>query len=538
MCGLCESVPARRVPEPAAITLRRRFTMMRAAIAVSLMLVSCDVSIGLSASVARNKLERLRSDYAALSAKFAADMSALADFCEQQNFAQDAALIRALAVPVAQQTADIDDLPETLQPELPPGLQPIEKEWRTRLRSLQTAYAKALFILSRRAITEGQPSQAFHWIREVAFHDPDHQQARKTLGFVRYKDGWATPFTAERLKKGFVWHDQFGWILRTHVGRYERGERFFKNKWMSAVREASIRNDFRQGWLVLTEHFEIRTNHSLQRGVELGRALEDYHRFFVREFAGFFNTKQQMQALFDAGSKDLRGQGRRHRINYYRARKEYIAALKRKQSNVEVTNGLYLPGDRIAYFYDDPNNPAGILGTMFHEVTHQLLGESARSIREVGERSNFWIVEGIACYMESFSREGGQFTVGDPLHSRIHWARVRLIEQDFFIPMAQITILGRREFQFGSDAKTLEKTYSQVSGMVHFFLHAQDGAYREAFIAHLAQVYSPDSRRRNRTDGLDQLTGIPFKELDRQYAEYIKSLPSAFDDDNTVSAPR
>ena len=46
-----------------------------------------------------------------------------------------------------------------------------------------------------------QPSQAFHWIREVAFHDPDHQQARKTLGFVRYKDGWGTPFTAERLKK-------------------------------------------------------------------------------------------------------------------------------------------------------------------------------------------------------------------------------------------------------------------------------------------------------------------------------------------------
>ena len=307
---------------------------------------------------------------------------------------------------------------------------------------------------------------------------------------------------------------------------------------LSAVREASIRNDFRHCWKVLTDHFEIHTNHSLERGVELGRALEDFHQFFVREFAGFFNTRQQMQALFNAGSKDLRGHGRRHVIHYYRTRKEYISRLKRKQSNIEITNGIYMPGDRIAYFYDDPQNPSGLLGTMFHEVTHQLLGESARSITKVGEQSDFWLIEGIACYMESFTRKSGKLTVGDPLHSRIHWARVRLLEEDFYIPMARLTALGRREFQFGADSATLEKIYSQVSGMVHFFLHAQDGAYREAFITHLGQVYSPDKRVRKRTAGLDQLTGVSFDELDRQYAEYIKGLPSALDKPRAAAAPR
>lgn len=489
-----------------------------------------------AAPVQRNKLERLRADYAALAARFSADLTALAEFCDQNGFSSDAARIRALAVPIDRQTADIDDLPDALRPEIPAGLAPIETEWRTRLRTLQDTYAQDLYLLSRRAIAEDQPSQAFHWIREVAFHNPDHQQARKALGYVRYENGWATPFAAERQRKGFVWHDQFGWILRTHVPRYEQGERFYNGKWISAAKEASIRNDFREGWEVLTEHFEIRTNHSLERGVDLGRALEDFHRFFVREFAAFFNTRQQMQALFNAGNTEARGQTRRHRIYYYRIRNEYLAALKPKQSNIEITNGIYMPGDRIAYFYDDPQNPAGILGTMFHEVTHQLLGESARSITEVGEHANFWIVEGIACYMESFRRDGGQFTVGDPLHSRIHWARVRLIDEDFFVPMARLTALGRREFQFGIDSATLERYYSQVSGMVHFFMHAQDGAYREPFIAHLAQVYSPDKRRRASVPGLDQLTGVPFDELDRQYAEYIRGLPSAMDDDATAAS--
>lgn len=532
MCRLCHGETVNSLPRRGAYGARRR-PLVRLGVWL-IVAVIFPGAIGVSAPASRNKLDRLLAEYANLSTKFSADMRALAGFCEQQNFPEDASRIRQLALPVAEQRADIDALPEKLQPELRPGLPPIENEWRTRLRTLQQTYAQELFLLSRRAIMEEQPSQAFHWIREAAFQNPDHQQARKALGFVRYEDGWSTPFAAENLKKGFTWHDQYGWILRTQLERYERGERFFNGQWRSAAREAAIRSDFRHGWEVLTEHFEIRTNHSLERGVELGKALEDFHRFFVREFAAFFNTRQQMQALFNSGSSDLRGVGKRHVIHYYRTRNEYVATLKPRQSNIEVTNGLYLPGDRIAYFYDDPDHRDGNLETMFHEVTHQLLGESARSINQVGEDANFWIVEGIACYMESFSRNDGHFTVGDPLHTRMHWARVRLIEQDFYRPMQKFTALGRREFQFGFDTPTLEKCYSQVTGMVHFFLHAQGGAYREPFIMHLSQVYSPNKRVRDRAAGLDELTGVPFEELDRQYAEYIKALPSALDAAKTV----
>lgn len=491
-------------------------------------------TVGRAAPAARNRLDRLLAEYAVLSAQYSADLRALAEFCEQQGFAEDAGRIRELAVPVFEQTADIDALPDKLLPELAPNLAPIEREWRLRLKTLREKYAQDLYLLSRRAIINEQPSHAFHWIREAAFQHPDHQQARKALGYVRYEDGWATPFAAERMKKGFVWHDTYGWILRTHVERYERGERFHNGQWKTAAREATIRSDFRHGWEILTEHFEIRTNHSLERGVELGKALEDFHQFFVRQFAAFFNSKSQMQALFNSGNSDLGGAGRRHRVYYYRTRAEYVATLKPRQSNIDVTNGLYLPSDRIAYFYDDPENPDANLETMFHEVTHQLLGESARSIADVGRDENFWLIEGIACYMESFERDGDRLTVGNPLHSRMHWARVRVVEEDYFIPMQRFTALGMREFQFGADLATLQRYYSQASGMVHFFLHTQDGAYREPFIAHLAQVYSPDSRIRKRTARLDELTGASFEELNQQYIEYIRSLPSSLNKAKTV----
>ena len=47
-------------------------------------------------------------------------------------------------------------------------------------------------------------------------------------------------------------------------------------------------------------------------------------------------------------SADIRGAGRRHTIYYFRTRNEYIAALKSKQSDIEMTNGIYMPNDRIA----------------------------------------------------------------------------------------------------------------------------------------------------------------------------------------------
>ena len=45
--------------------------------------------------------------------------------------------------------------------------------------------------------------------------------------------------------------------------------------------------------------------------------------------------------------------------------------------------------------------------TMYHKATHQLFQESRPVSPEVGHRANFWIIEGIAMYMESLPRKTG-----------------------------------------------------------------------------------------------------------------------------------
>ncbi|MFO1093628.1 MAG: hypothetical protein U0992_09995 [Planctomycetaceae bacterium] len=236
-------------------------------------------------------------------------------------------------------------------------------------------------------------------------------------------------------------------------------------------REASIRSDFRQCWQVVTEHFEIHTNYSLEQGVDLGRALEDFHDFFVREFAAFFNTKQQMQAMFKDGSTARRGDAAAHDL-LLRTRNEYVIALKPKQSNIEIA-GMTVP----APWRRTPTS------TMIrrtrrhsrHDVPRSdppVARESAKSITDVGQNANFWVIEGIACYMESFRRDEGRFTVGDPLH-RASTGSARLLNDRFFIPMAKLTSLGRMNFSVDSISRRWQ-AYSQVSGMVHFFSHCAE----------------------------------------------------------------
>src|SRR5690606_4470584 len=139
------------------------------------------------------------------------------------------------------------------------------------------------------------------------------------------------------------------------------------------------------------------------------------------------NTPQQMQRLFDGVAAAKGTSTNRYTVYYYRDRSEFIAALKQRQPGIEVANGVYMPNDRVAYFFYQPEDEEDALGTVFHEVTHQLLGESSGRPIAVAELSDFWVIEGIACYMESFQLADEAIHVGDPKHIRMYWARTKAV---------------------------------------------------------------------------------------------------------------
>jgi hypothetical protein len=136
-----------------------------------------------------------------------------------------------------------------------------------------------------------------------------------------------------------------------------------------------------------------------------------------------------------------------------------------------------------------------------------------------------WAVEGAACYFESLTPKivlpavaGQCYTIGTPEAGRLPAARHRRIVDNYYVPLAELTRLGMIDLQQRPD---LPRLYSQSAGLAAFFMDFQDGVYRDAFRGLLASIYAG----RDGPDKLMELAGRSYEELDREYFEYMNSLP-------------
>lgn len=460
-------------------------------------------------------LERLQHEREDLRVAFDRRLQELLAYCTANSLDQEVAEIRGLIAPRDPQKIEAHALPRGVQPEIPNDLPPERAEAIRNLRRIRSDHAHELYLLSRRAVQRGFPSFAYELLPEVAAANPDHVAARRLLGYVRNGDEWVTPFEKQMALRN-VWHDRYGWLPKSHVERYVTGERYVNGRWMSAAQEAEIRRDFRNAWEVRTEHFLVKTNYSLERGVEVARKLEVFHDYMRRTFAAFFHSPEQLQRLFEGGA--ARGPQlavpRPYVVHYFRTKDEYQRALIHKIPQISITKGLYYTTDRVSYFFHDEN----VEPTLYHEATHQMFYEIFPGERMIADAANFWIIEGIACYLESFRVEDGYYSVGDPNYVRFLNARFRYLNDGYYVPLARFASVGMRAFQ---NDPNIARNYSQASGLAHFFMHYEGGRYRDALVTHLAQLYDP---RSTRAQSLADLTGVSFEKLDRQYGEYLRAM--------------
>lgn len=460
-------------------------------------------------------LERSRADFVERQEAFAEELTSLADQLDRQGLADAAAQVRRDIPDAGAARLQFQSLPRERRAKLPPATSP-EGAWRHRLRYLKEQEANNLYKFSQTVMQEGHISFAYQIIREAARLNPDHEAARTLLGYLAHDGEWLTPFEADKKKKNEIWDDRFGWIAEADLPRYEQGLRKYKGRWIPSEHDNELRQDFRNAWEIRTEHWLIKTNHSLERGVEIAGKLEEFYSFFISEFPGLFNSRAQMKKLFAVGTNA------RPRINqnpfvvhYYKTKEDYVAQLQRQVPIIGVTNGIYLQDDETSYFFHRPE--ATDESTLYHEATHQILWESRSYKRDIAESNHFWVIEGFACYMESYQRETGLITLGDPRFIRFDNARARLIADRFYLPLASLCELGMKEYQA---QQSLPLLYSQASGMVHFFLHAADGKYRDSFLEYISGIYA--SRRKSDIPSLEKLTGLSFHELDVEYLLYMK----------------
>jgi hypothetical protein len=471
----------------------------------------------------------LRETRLKLYSQYANQLKQLAAWCDDQALVEQAKFTRTW-LPEREPASDyIFILPESSTAPESLATTDLSQQWWSRFAQLRHAEAARLFELARSAADAAQPGLAYELVRETVREDPDHEHARKLLGFEKYQDIWKSVEAARRLRGGEIYNEKFGWLPADQLPRYERGMRFYRGNWIDAAEDARLHSNIKNGWRIDSEHYRITTNYSLEEGVQLARHLELLYDVWRQVFAPYCLTAAEVKNWLASPAPDGKrdsspttaspGQ-KLHQVTYFRDKQQYIDTLSYAHPQIGMSLGLYVDTASTVYFFhsDEPTD-----ATLYHEATHQLFSEFRPGTMKAGRAANFWVVEGVACYMESLAEHrlltddsyGAYFTVGGQNGGRVPAARKRLIDDQFYIPLDQLTAMGMDAMQQDS---RLRMIYSQCAALTAFLMHADNGVYRPALMEYLSAVYAG----RANANTLEKLTRTRYQELDRQYREFLK----------------
>lgn len=412
-------------------------------------------------------------------------------------------------------------------------LTPDEAAWIEQARKQCRDQAALNRQLAADGLALGQVEATWRLLHQALAADPEDAVARVALGYVLGEYGWERAETIAKRKTGYVNHPQYGWIFSEQVPRYEAGMRWYRNSWLSAEQDAKLRANIKNGWRVETEHFTVTTNHSLEEGVKLARQLEELLEVWQRVFVAYYLTPEELRARLTIAEnlakpnppnatkaaerpkpKPLPFNGKHFQVVLFVDQNDYNAALKPAQPRIEMTLGIYFASTKTAYFFAGENQDQG---TLWHEATHQLFQEMRATSPEAGMRGGFWMLEAVACYMETLEVTDQGWWLGGADKPRLLAARQRLLGDRFYVPLQDLTARGVKEMQADPD---LPKIYSQSAGLWQFFMHGQGGVLREPAISFLPVLYA---NRATPTE-LSRALNKPLGSIDAAYREYIQDL--------------
>ena len=362
-------------------------------------------------------------------------------------------------------------------------LSPVERqatgnEWSERWHEARQRHAHRLVELAQR-LDDDDPIVG-ELLLESLREDPTNRAARESVGrlFPTLRSR-AMPL---RARHGTTRERELGWP----PGRYHR---------------------------IHSTHYQLLSNSDVAASRRLTRALE---RLYVTAQVLFQPVGNQ---VLDGGRRrsDQR-QTRRSRplrVVQFATKEEYTTFLKPQIPQIGMTLGYFDPGRRTCYFFADVDDDE-TMATVLHEATHQLLQELFDPITGVGEERDFWIVEGIALYMESCHFGPGYVVMGGPDTNRVQYARYRALHEGYYVPLTDLLSLGRNAFQQHPE---LRRLYSQSAGLTHWFLDSPDLERRIGLLRYLRHVYLHDDRE---PDTLTYFTRLDPTEIDKRYVNDLR----------------
>ena len=340
----------------------------------------------------------------------------------------------------------------------------------------------------------------------VLRENPDHKMSRRALGYVKHRDQWVWPNVARQLTQKKEYSPEEGWL--------RNGKKTIQSSPQTSSlltgRLSAQTSDTTQQ-LFHSDHWHIRSTAGPPHTADLAKQLE-LTRFIWRQvFGGFVLTPVEL-------SRRIVGQARPRPTSLFKVvllanREEYIDSLQSLEPDIGKTLGIYWTPTQTAWFFSSQDLDSR---TVEHEATHQLFAESWPTSPLAGSKHGMWALEAAACYMESLQKTDFGFTVGGRQSGRVPAARERLLDDNFFLPLRQLSKLGRSALQ---NEPELPKIYSQLSGLADFFMNGEGGRYRNAFIEYLVQLYRGTAEQ----ETLWKLCRRSPEELDTEYKRYLSS---------------
>ncbi len=406
-------------------------------------------------------------------------LESLAAKCKELNLEEQARATRDWLIPRDPRRQYVFLPPESDPVKPPDAAAKIVHQWYAKLSEYRRTQAAELFALAEQQLKADRPTRAYQLVHEVLHEDPDHERARQILGYRKVSGRWRQPTGVIKTRLSRTANPTLGFAAGRH-------------------------------WIVESGHFSITTDHSEEAGRQLAEQLEELYSVWQQLYFRYWSNQAALERRFEGKGTTSRSL-KRHKVVLFRDRQEYLACLTPIEPLLKVTVGIYLEAKKTAYFYVGEESTEDI---WFHEITHQLFSETGRDKSGVGLNANFWIVEGIALYMESLRRMSHYYTIGGIDANRLQYARYRALNEGFYVPLDQLAVLGRRALQ---EHENIRRLYSQSAGLASFLMDYRRGLYRAALDDYLVTVY----QGRDRAQTLASATGVPLSTLDKQYREFL-----------------
>lgn len=302
-------------------------------------------------------------------------------------------------------------------------------------------------------------AQVFWWRLLLLAHarGEENEAAHLALGHVKRGSGWRLPVGSRSVE----------WDKRFELAK----------DWGSALEFSSY-------------HFRVRTNLPLELDLDVLLDLERFYRAFF-EFLGpelgLYDVCQPMRVHLHADSASY--------------------------PEVGLEAGRYDPIEDLVHL-DASQRFA--FETLAHEVTHQLLYDTAFREQKRDGEIPAWLNEGLAEYLAaSIVRTPGLLVeLGRPeaRHFRAH------AQAKDSLDLTRVLALSVGDYSSSSDR---DLKYAQSYTLVHFFLHGEEGRYRAGFFEFLRTVY----RGKGSSTDLKRCLGVAWRPLEKAWHAYARGMP-------------